>query len=100
MSDSEMRGTARQQAPETDSVVEAEARPQPEQARSVSQRAVDAWRDIREASGITATLIKVGVVLVLAWLLAGAVQQLAVIGIVIVALWLILDVVRRNILRR
>ncbi len=98
MSDPEMHGTARQRQPkaEPDSLPE-QSPPAP---RSVSQRAVTAWRDIREASGTTATLIKAGVVLGLAWLLAGAVQQLAVIGIVIVALWLIFDVIRRNILRR
>ncbi len=97
MSDPETHGTARQRQPETEAAAEMDALPAP---RSVSQRAADAWRDIREANGITATLIKAGLVLVLAWLLAGAVQQLAVIGIVIVALWLIFDVVRRNILRR
>lgn len=98
MSDPEMHSTARQRQPkaETDSLPE-QGRPAP---RSVSQRAVTAWRDIREASGTTATLIKAGVVLVLAWLLAGAVQQLAMIGIVIAVLWLVFDVVRRNILRR
>ncbi|MCE7948949.1 MAG: hypothetical protein DYG88_16120 [Chloroflexi bacterium CFX4] len=99
-----MHSTARQRHPETETAAETGELSQPEQSppapRSVSQRAASAWRDIREASGTTATLIKAGVVLMLAWLLAGAVQQLAVIGIVIAALWLVFDVVRRNILRR
>lgn len=68
-------------------------------ARSLSRRAATAWRDIRDARGVRATLIKIGVVLVLAWLLAGAIQQLVIVALVIFTLWLIFDVIRRNIFR-
>lgn len=68
-------------------------------ARSLSRRAATAWRDIRDARGVHATLIKIGVVLVLAWLLAGAIQQLVIVALVIFTLWLIFDVIRRNIFR-
>lgn len=70
-----------------------------EPARSFSQRATKAWHDLRDAPGARATLIKIALILVLGWLLAGAIQQLAIIALVLFALWLVFDVVRRNILR-
>ncbi|MCS6872121.1 MAG: hypothetical protein RML95_09210 [Anaerolineae bacterium] len=81
---------------ETNEVEEAVQKPP---LRSLSQRAMTAWRDVRDARGVGATVIKVALVLVLGWLLAGAIQQLVIIALVIGALWLIFDVIRRNIFR-
>jgi hypothetical protein len=67
--------------------------------RPSARRIARAWRDIRDAKGARATLIKIALVLTLGWLLANAIQQLVILAIVLGALWLILDVVRRNILR-
>ncbi|MFQ3534260.1 MAG: hypothetical protein SNJ58_00145 [Aggregatilineales bacterium] len=70
-----------------------------EPGRSLSQRVLTAWRDIRDARGVRANVLKIALVLVLAWLLAGAIQQLVIIALALGVLWLLFDVVRRNIFR-
>ncbi len=70
-----------------------------EPSRSLSQRALAAWRDIRDARSVQANVIKIALILVLAWLLAGAIQQLMIIALVLGVLWLLFDVMRRSIFR-
>jgi hypothetical protein len=67
--------------------------------RSISQRASEALRRIVAAENAGEALLKIGIVLLSAWLLASAIQQLVIAALVIGALWLIFDVIRRNSLR-
>ncbi|MBO9309678.1 MAG: hypothetical protein J7551_07845 [Chloroflexi bacterium] len=67
--------------------------------RSISQRASEALRRIIAAENAGEALLKIGIVLLSAWLLASAIQQLVIAALVIGALWLIFDVIRRNSLR-
>jgi F0F1-type ATP synthase assembly protein I len=67
--------------------------------RSISQRASETLRRITEVESLSEALLKISIVLIGAWLLAAAIQQLVIILLVIGAILLIFDVIRRNILR-
>jgi hypothetical protein len=67
--------------------------------RSISQHASETLRRIIDAESAGEALLKIGIVLIGAWLLASAIQQLVIVALVIGALLLIFDALRRNIFR-
>jgi hypothetical protein len=67
--------------------------------RSISQRASETLRRITEVESLSEALLKISIVLIGAWLLAAAIQQLVIVLLVIGAILLIFDVIRRNIFR-
>jgi hypothetical protein len=67
--------------------------------RSISQRASETLRQITQSENLNEALLKLSIVLIGAWLLAAAIQQLVIIALILGTLFLIFDVIRRNILR-